>query len=534
MKNLKKILSVSVSVFVCLFYVYSQSNQTSSMTLNSRLRSTSLSENLSSNSNSKTNSYNSYNSENPDEYDLTELPFEEFQNKTQLANASEDYLVTAGDVYQLAYAVGSNAVTYTISVDSSYMIRVANLATINGAGKTFVQLRQQVEDVVNRNYPMGGVQFFILTPSTFKVIVKGEVKSTQIKQTWALNRLSSLLDDRILTDSASKRFITVVSKNGKSTTYDLFKANRDGDLSQNPYLRPEDTIIIPKYERKVTISGAVERPESYELAEGENFKALVEKYAGGLTYRADRGRTEISRNFDAIGSSGKKIYLKENVFEEDYTLLDNDSVFISSYDDFLQVVFLEGAVGVDQENTTLESSNKLSIDFSEGENYAFFIRRNRDVFSSVSDLQNAYIRRGNEIIPINLEEILYDSSSSSSLIVTSYDTIIVPFRQLFVTVSGAVKVPGRFPYVPDRTYEYYIGLAGGFDKDQNNNDAVKIYDINMNRYSKDEFITPESTITAQTTAFSYYFNKYAPVVTTVLSAVSTTISVLAACGVFTR
>lgn len=531
MKNLKKIFAVSVSLFAFVFYVYSQNSQTSSMSLNSRLRTTS-SENLTSkSSDSRTNSYNS---ENLDEYDLNELQFEEFQNKTQLANASEDYLVTAGDVYQLAYAVGSSAVTYTISVDSSYMIRVANLATINGAGKTFVQLRQQVEDVVNRNYPMGGVQFFILTPSTFKVVVKGEVKSTQIKQTWALNRLSSLLDERILTDSASKRFITVVSKNGKSTTYDLFKANRDGDLTQNPYLRPEDTIIIPKYERKVTVSGAVERPESYELSEGENFKTLIEKYAGGLTYRADRSRTEISRNFDAVGSSGKKIYLKESVFEEDYTLLDNDSVFISSYDDFLQVVFLEGAVGVAQENTTLESSNKLSIDFSEGENYAFFIRRNRDVFSGVSDLQNSYIRRGNEIIPINLEEILYDSSSSSSLIVTSYDTIIVPFRQLFVTVSGAVKVPGRFPYVPDRTYEYYIGLAGGFDKDQNNNDAVKIYDINMNAYSKEKFITPESTITAQTTAFSYYFNKYAPVVTTVLSAVSTTISVLAACGVFTR
>ncbi len=464
---------------------------------------------------------------------LSQADAEEFQSKPQLANATKDYPVTAGDVYQLSYAVGTNAVTYTIPVDSSYTIRVANLATINGSGKTFMQLKQQVEDVVNRNYPMGGVQFFILNPSSFSVVVKGEVESTQIKQTWALNRLSSVLDDS-LTDSASRRFVTVISKNGKTATYDLFKASRYGDLTQNPYLRPEDTIVISRHTRKITISGAVERPGTYEILDDENFIELYKTYGDGLSHRADKSRIELFRTYDAVGSSGRKLYLDSKIFDEGYELLDNDSVWIGSYDDLVQVVFLEGAVFVAQDDTQLVSSNKISVPFNEGENYAFFVRRNHSYFSASSDLQNAYIRRGTNMIPINLENILYDKNYSSEFSVEPYDVLMVPFSQSFVTVAGAVRVPGRYPYIPDRTWEYYIGLAGGFDKNQNTSGTIKIQDKNNRPCSKKDMITPESTITAQTTSFTYYFNKYAPVITTTLTAISTTLSVMAATGAFSK
>ena len=104
---------------------------------------------------------------------------------------------------------------------------------------------------------------------------------------------------------------------------------------------------------------------------------------------------------------------------------------------------------------------------------------------------------------------------------------MVPFEQSFVTVAGAVQVPGRYPYIPDRTWDYYVGLAGGFDKNKNSRDIIKITDKHNKKYSKKEYISPESTITAETTAFTFYFSKYAPVITTVLTAISTTISIIA-------
>ena len=728
----------------------------------------------------------------------------EAQEKAQLANASKDYPVTAGDVYQLSFAAGTSPVSYTIPVDSSYTIKVANLATLNGNGKTFMQLKAQVEAIVNRNYPMGGVQFFILKPSVFSITIKGEVTQTQVKSSWAMNRLSTILQGDYLTDFSSTRFVQVISKDGKKTDYDLFKAYRDGDLSQDPYVRPEDTIIIKKLERQVTLYGDVERPESYELLPNENLKELIENYGkglkatadtsriyieriegaenpagntlylsasaissnyelknmdkvhipsftelrpsitlegiiknpdpesqqtlltgsdentpainsfktsirfydgenyaalvkrisnyyssysdlensyiirdgnkinmniyyflhnpqvqsevfvmkndrlvipysqnlttkilitgevkevteieawplkrlseiikpvltdfsstrnititdpeghisncdlfkasrfgdmsqnpyiqagctitlnrltrrasisggverpgtyelldgenftelytlygGGLLDRADKTRTELFRKYDTAGTSGRKLYLKENCFETTFEVFDMDSFFIPTYDDLRQVAFLEGAVKMEKDASVLEASNKLSLEFNEGENYAYFVRRNRDLFSDASDLKNAYIIRQEKIIPINLETILYDKNYATEIEVQSYDVLMVPFEQAFVTVAGAVQVPGRYPYIPDRTWDYYVGLAGGFDKNKNAGDMIKITDKHNKKYSKKEYITPESTITAETTEFTFYFSKYAPVITTVLTAISTTISIIA-------
>ena len=203
-----------------------------------------------------------------------------------------------------------------------------------------------------------------------------------------------------------------------------------------------------------------------------------------------------------------------------------------SYSSLKPVVFIEGAVLQDtnEAGTELVTSTKLSLNVEYGTNYAFFIRQYRNIFTSVSDLKNAYIIRKNEEITVNLEDILYDVSYYSELTVENGDTLVIPFRQFFVTVSGAVHNPGRYPYIPNRTYDYYVALAGGFIKSQNSGEAVKIYDINGKTLSKRSFITPESVIEAKTNSFLYYFNQVGGVVTTLMSIILSTISILVAVG----
>ena len=62
-------------------------------------------------------------------------------------------------------------------------------------------------------------------------------------------------------------------------------------------------------------------------------------------------------------------------------------------------------------------------------------------------------------------------------------------------------------------------------------DAITITDINGKKQKMGEFILPEMTIEAQANSGLYFFNQYAPVITTILSAISTSISVLAVTGV---
>jgi hypothetical protein len=164
------------------------------------------------------------------------------------------------------------------------------------------------------------------------------------------------------------------------------------------------------------------------------------------------------------------------------------------------------------------------VPFSRGENYASLIRANRNWFSAVSDTKNAYIIRGEDQISINLNPILYDENYRSSNLIEENDTLIIPFRQYFITVAGAVVVPGRYPYIPDRQWDYYIALAGGFVPGRNAYEAITIKDINGKTMKKTDIIMPETIITAKTNDFLYYFNQYAPIITTTLSILTTSLA----------
>ena len=359
-----------------------------------------------------------------------------------------------------------------------------------------------------------------------KILVNGEVNTVREEDAWPLRRLSTIIADN-LTPYSSTRYIDVTSLEGEKTTYDLFMANRFGDMSQNPYIRAGETITINRMDRKVTIAGAVERPGTYEILPGENLKQLIEYYGNGLVPLADTSRTEIKRILNAKHEAGDMIYLKQTDIDNNYELVNYDYITISSFANLNPVVFVQGAAYSGDVGTTPSVANKITARFTSGENYAYFIRRNASWFSAESDTENAYIMRQGKVIPMNLNEMLYNAAFYSDLTVEDNDILMIPFKQYFVTVSGAVKNPGRFSYIPGRSWEYYIALAGGFDKTKNKFNALKIIDMNGNKIHKNDSILPETVIEAESNAPLYFFNQYAPVISTSLGIILSALSLWA-------
>jgi protein involved in polysaccharide export with SLBB domain len=232
-------------------------------------------------------------------------------------------------VYSLTDAAGGVPVSYLITVDSSYRIRISNLGTINVAGKTYQELKKDAETIVSNNYPLSGVQLTMLKPSNFTVYIKGEVNSAGERTTWAMGRLSSLVGSAFSAYS-SIRNITVTSANGQVKTCDLFKAQRFGDLSQDPYMRPGDIITVNHLDRKVTVYGEVERPGAYELLPGENIRKLIHDYANGYTGRADTGSVGIRRYQEGNQGMGNIIYLTQEEINANYPLQNFDEIYVLS------------------------------------------------------------------------------------------------------------------------------------------------------------------------------------------------------------
>lgn len=437
---------------------------------------------------------------------------------SQTAMSSKNYLVTAGDVYSLGMLVESELINYNLVIDNSYKIKVLNLAILDAAGKTYNELKSMVDSVMQKNYPMSGTVFFLSNPGSFRVMVKGEVTQTSEVNAWGLSRLSQTIPS-VLTDYSSIRDVEVTSLDGKTKTYDLFKALRFGDLSQDPLLRPGDVITLKRAVKTVTLTGAVERPGTYQLVDGEGLGDLVNVYGSGLIPLADTKRVELVRYLEGGSPSGEKALLTATDIKANYGLKDYDIVTVGKTSDLQPVMLIEGAVGVTAGAST-QVSQRVSIKFNPGENYANLVRNNRGLFSAISDTANAYILRGEEIIALNLNPMMYDVAFMSDKTVQNNDLLVVPFRQYFITVSGAVLSPGRYPYIPDRTWEYYIGLAGGIVKEANMANTVKITDIKGNRMKKGEPILPETTIEAYKNSVLYYFNLYSPVITTTFTIIT--------------
>ena len=436
--------------------------------------------------------------------------------KAQVAAATNEYIVTAGDIYSLVYSGGS----FSISVDSTYRVRVAHLGIINAKGLNLQEFKNKVETLILSNYPTSGVQFFLANPAQFHVFVKGEVSSAQTVETWALERASSLLK-RYYTNYSSTRLFSIVSENGKKKSYDLFKATREGDFSQDPYLRPGDTIIVPKIDRKVEISGEVFRPGTYELLPGEELSELIFNYADGFTPFAQKNNIEVS-HFNPTTGLYETSYHKETDLLTAIPLNSYDKVYISSVKDIKPVIYVEGAVNSKYDSIKKEiilaedevlsmgevvssptSMNKLQFEYSEGKSLVTFILENSAMFINSSDLENAYIiRRGensDEFIPVNIVKILYPSKkdkSFSDFAIKADDRIIIPYTQYYVTVTGGVNSVGKYAYQPGKTYEYYINLANGFNLDENLFKSIKITDKNGKKLSKKSEIPPEAVIYA--------------------------------------
>ena len=451
--------------------------------------------------------------------------------RAALALTTADYPVTPGDVYSLIYQNSLGVVSIPLAVDNETTVHMGIFGRMKAENLTFTELKQRVEQKVIAGYPNSNPQLRILSNGTFQVLVKGEVTSAAFVDAWGLSRLDQVLENQ-LTPYGSLRDVTVVSAKGGKRQCDLFAFTRQGDLSQNPYVRPGDTVVVARTSRKVTLEGNVRRPGQYQLLAGEGLSGLIEHYGDGFTPLADTGRILIRRYIAEGGQPAESLYV-DGASLETVELRDLDVVRVPPKTELMPVVYIEGAVGIDDAATSLDASRRIVVRFEEGVRLSTVLKRMEGQLSPVSDLKKAYILRAGEAepIPVDIEDILYNRDrGGSDRALRPYDQVIIPFRQLFVTVSGAVRTPGRFPYIPDRNWQYYVGLAGGIDSEKNSRDKLQITDRYNRKRDQEGPIQPEDIIRVEYNSFLYGFTRAAPVISVFATIVSLTLGILSLTG----
>jgi polysaccharide biosynthesis/export protein len=322
--------------------------------------------------------------------------------------------------------------------------------------------------------------------------------------------------------------------------YDLLAGMRRGDSSQNPIVKPGDSVTLSPAQPKIKLVGEVKYPGSYELLPGEGLNELVEKFGGGLTDLAETTRIRIDR-MTSQGPTAQYIALSK-AYNPPISLEGCLEVIIPSRMENQTVVWFEGAViarrpseagsaeasqaanlpvssagGATAGSTASAEAeySRFSIQVYEGEMLSDALKEIKTSLSPSADLTAATLFRLGASSPqvINLQPLFTMANPVSDLPLQPYDRIFIPSLRSTITVNGAVLSGGSFAYQPSSPASYYIGLAGGIDPERNVKGQYWIFDRDGKRRPPEEPLVPGDRIFVPTTSFAYNLVRYTPVVT---------------------
>ena len=442
--------------------------------------------------------------------------------------ATPDYPVTPGDVYWLAYIYSSAVSSISVTVDSGYRVTLSLFGTIDARGLTLAELQKRAAEVVLKTFPGSGPQLFVESVGIFQVYVRGEVTAAGWVSSWGLSRLSSIVGGR-LTPYSSTRDVEVVSASGAKTRFDLFLAARSGRKELDPYVRPQDTIVVQRRSREATVAGEVERPGTYQLLEGEDLEDLVRSYGGGFTKLADAAHLQITRW--GQGGAAETLYVNDASQPAHVELRDLDVVRVPSVEQRLQVVYFEGAIATAEGQSTTgkgDTFGRIRYAFADGEMLSSALTVLFGRLSAASDLENAYVVRSDtsERIPVDIRSLVQGYDATKDLPLRPFDRIVIPYRTYVVTVSGAVTRPGQYPYVPNRSWRYYVELAGGFDPARHVGETLTITDASDRIQHESRTIEADDKILVPTNNPFYFTPPVIQIVGALAAVVSAVVAVL--------
>ncbi|MFK7908693.1 MAG: SLBB domain-containing protein, partial [Chitinophagales bacterium] len=281
---------------------------------------------------------------------------------------------------------------------------------------------------------------------------------------------TSIIDALVMIDGpnaiGSMREIYIERNGQRIESLDIYNFLNKPDSRQNFFLQENDYIVVPSLRNLVNISGKIRRPHNYEMKNGEGLRDLIE-FAGGLDAGAFTRTLSIKRYH-----KNKEVLLDINLdslmaINKDIPLVNGDSVFVYSIPKELRnYVEVIGAVNVPG-RYQLRKNERISDVLMRAEGILDDADRSRAYVKRLKDDLNR------QIISFNLDDVLLTDKAADNILLRNLDTIHVlsrkEFRQDFaVSILGAVRKTGEYPFAENLTLKDLIYLSGGLQKEAAN------------------------------------------------------------------
>ena len=404
-----------------------------------------------------------------------------FYQKALDAKAPENYKLGPGDEISISIW-GFNEFSETLEVDSRGYISPSSYGRIYVKGLTFKNMRSLLKNKFSKFFDMQNSEIDV-SLSYSKVItinIVGEVYNPGSYVIPSINTaFNALISSNGPTQIGTVRNI-YIKRNGKTVdSLDVYKFLFDPEKSHDIYLQDGDYLFVPPAKNLIEISGAVNRPYTYEAKDNESVSEMI-RYAGGFSAKAYRDIITLKR----LDYNDMRVFdVHSNDFDSE--LVDNgDELIVNHISNKLSnVITINGNIGVAGEYEYKKEEKLLEL-----------LNRAKCI-SQKTFLEKVYIIRLNpdrtkSHIAINLENILDDETHPDNIIMQEYDIVNVMSIDDFdddfnISVQGSVRSPGDFNYGDGMSLQSALFLAGGLTQ-QAEGSRVEIsrimeYDINSNK-----------------------------------------------------
>ena len=372
----------------------------------------------------------------------------------------ENYRLGPGDeVFIDIWGASQAIIRQTISPDG--FIVVDNYGIIPLNGMTIKEAEKYVRKALGRIYSLTGanakseMKLTLGAVRTINVNVMGEVT---MPGTYYMSSLSSVFHALYaaggFTELGSVRNISLIRNGKEIAKVDVYDFLINGNAADDIILQEGDVVVVPTYDRLVTIEGKVKRPMIYEMVEGETVDTIL-GYAGGFAGDA------YTANLKLLRRNGRELQVYTVLASQyaGFPVMDGDVITVSEVlDRYENRIEVKGAVyrpGVYQLCPEINSVKTL-IAIADG--------LKGDAFLNRAIIQRERPDFTLETIAIDLKALMDGTAQDVELQNNDvlYVSSIHDLQDMgHITVSGEVARPGSFVFAANTTIEDAIIQAGG-------------------------------------------------------------------------
>ena len=404
-----------------------------------------------------------------------------FFQKALDAKAPENYKVGSGDEISIS-VWGYNDFSETLEVDERGYISPSSYGRIYVKGITFKNMRSILKKKFSSFFDMQNSEIDVALSYSRVITVNiiGEVYNPGSYTIPAINTaFNALIAAGGPNQLGSVRNIYIKRDGVTIDSLDIYKFLFDPLKTNDIYLQDGDYLFIPPANNVVEMSGAINRPYTYEAKKGESVGDLI-KYAGGFISTAFKDIITLKR----LDYNNIKVYdiKQSDLFIEN--IQDGDQIMVNQISNKLSnVVTVNGDVGVSGE-----------YEFTENETLLELLKRSKCI-TNKTFLEKVYIIRVNDDrtkthLSINLKAIIDNPSHKDNIQLKEFDVIRVlsidDFDDDFnIVVKGAVRNAGKFDFGSGMNLQAALILSGGLTQ-QAQGSRVEVsrimeYDIETNK-----------------------------------------------------